>query len=720
VARTGGTRSLRSVPLARVPGGPVAGTFDVQSYPVPDGGLLVLFSEVSTRERQARELAERSAENERPARARPHHGGGGRLGRGARRPVRGRDHAVRRGGRDGGEVLDDEARFIAVANHPPAVRGHRFPLAGTLTGRLLALEQQAPAAGPAVLLRADASGAEDAAFCGDLADGRRVGDLLLAPLAAHGEMLGVLAVSRAEGDAPFAAVDEERLRVVADHASLALYKAGLVEEAQAANSTKSAFLATVSHELRTPLTALTGYGELLADEIAGPLTAGQADIVERMRTVTHQLTGMIEEVLTFSALEAGREVVRPAPVDVAEVVQAVVAVVEPLAEQKRLAFRAAVPPVAPALVTDPDKLRQILVNLCGNAVKFTGAGSVSLAVEATDHDVRCHVRDTGVGIDRPTSAASSTRSRSSTRGSRGGTAAPGSASTSPSGSPGCWADASTSRPCRASGRRSRSRSRCARRPAPAGRTPGPRPGRTAPLPFGHDCDSHHQRVQRRVHRGGVRGVPARPGLGRRVVAAALRDGRAARAPDRRGAAAGAPAGAAAPDPELLRKTAAAAALVHGIRDYGHLAVRIDPLGADPPGASELTPEFYGVTEADLAAVPAEALGFGDGRFGTAADVVALLRRRYSNTLGIEYTHLSSDEERAWFRATLRAEQVTKALTAEEKRACSRASPRWTGWSGSWASRTRGRSASASRGATPSCRCSTRRSPGPPRSARARW
>lgn len=131
---------------------------------------------------------------------------------------------------------------------------------------------------------------------------------------------------------------------------------------------------------------------------------------------------------------------------------------------------------------------------------------------------------------------------------------------------------------------------------------------------------------------------------------------------------GAWASDAAADPELLRKTAAAAALVHGIRDYGHLAVAIDPLGEPPPGARELTPEFYGITEADLAAVPAAALGFTDGRFQTAADVIALLRRRYSSTLGLEYSHLSNDEERQWFRATLRAQQVTKPLTAAEQTA----------------------------------------------------
>ncbi len=124
----------------------------------------------------------------------------------------------------------------------------------------------------------------------------------------------------------------------------------------------------------------------------------------------------------------------------------------------------------------------------------------------------------------------------------------------------------------------------------------------------------------------------------------------------------------APDAELLRKTAAAAALVNGIREYGHLAVAIDPLGGAPQGARELTPEYYGIAEADLAAVPAAALGFTDGRFSTAAEVVALLRRRYSGALGIEYTHLSSDAEREWFRSTLRQGRVTTPLTADEKRA----------------------------------------------------
>jgi 2-oxoglutarate dehydrogenase E1 component len=133
-----------------------------------------------------------------------------------------------------------------------------------------------------------------------------------------------------------------------------------------------------------------------------------------------------------------------------------------------------------------------------------------------------------------------------------------------------------------------------------------------------------------------------------------------------GAAGGTPA--AGGDPELPRKAAAAASLVHGIREHGHLAVQLDPLGSAPLGARELTPEYYGITEGDLDAVPAAALGFDDGRFRTAADVVRMLRTRYSSTFGLEYSHLAADAEREWFRHMLREEHHTRPLTADEKKA----------------------------------------------------
>ena len=121
----------------------------------------------------------------------------------------------------------------------------------------------------------------------------------------------------------------------------------------------------------------------------------------------------------------------------------------------------------------------------------------------------------------------------------------------------------------------------------------------------------------------------------------------------------------AADPVYLRKVAGAAALVDAIRQYGHLAVQLDPLGSPPPGAAELTPEFHGITAADLELVPALALGFD---VGTGADVTARLRDLYSSTMGFEFAHLGEEAEREWFRETIEHERLARYLTPEEKRA----------------------------------------------------
>ena len=138
-----------------------------------------------------------------------------------------------------------------------------------------------------------------------------LGPVLVAPLHAHGETLGVLAVGRAVGDRPFGERDVQRLRLLSDHAALAVHKSMLLQQAQSADRAKGRFLATMSHELRTPLTALAGYNELLADQVIGPMSDPQLDIIERMRTVTTHLSAMIEEILAFTSLEEGRETVRP-------------------------------------------------------------------------------------------------------------------------------------------------------------------------------------------------------------------------------------------------------------------------------------------------------------------------------------------------------------------------------------------------------------------------
>jgi 2-oxoglutarate dehydrogenase E1 component len=138
----------------------------------------------------------------------------------------------------------------------------------------------------------------------------------------------------------------------------------------------------------------------------------------------------------------------------------------------------------------------------------------------------------------------------------------------------------------------------------------------------------------------------------------------------RALAGAAPAPLATPAPPadaaLLQKVAGAASLIQAIRDYGHLAVPLDPLGAPPIGAVELTPEFHGITEADLEAIPSSA--FGDMRWPTAAGVVARKRTVYSSTIGFEVWHIGEEDEREWFRLQFRDGDLLRPLSADEKRA----------------------------------------------------
>ena len=225
-----------------------------------------------------------------------------------------------------------------------------------------------------------------------------LGPVLVAPLHAHGETLGVLAVGREIGDRTFGEPDVERLRLLSDHAALAVHKSMLLQQAQSADRAKGRFLATMSHELRTPLTALAGYNELLADQVIGPMSDPQLDIIERMRAVTTHLSAMIEEILAFTSLEEGRETVRPTEFLAEDLVRAALAIVEPMAEQKGLRLHVQLPFSSVRMTSDIDKARQILVNLLGNAVKFTDAGAVTLRLSRGARAVRMDVVDTGIGI----------------------------------------------------------------------------------------------------------------------------------------------------------------------------------------------------------------------------------------------------------------------------------------------------------------------------------
>jgi signal transduction histidine kinase/CheY-like chemotaxis protein len=171
------------------------------------------------------------------------------------------------------------------------------------------------------------------------------------------------------------------------------------EEAEAANRAKSSFLAGMTHELRTPVNGILGYAQLLRHE--GGLTAGQSARVDAMLDAGSYLLDMIHGVLDMSEIETGHAVVRPAAVDPRGVAAACLALIRPVAEAKGLTLSLRAAQEVPShILADPGRLRQVLLNLLGNAAKFTPSGSIHLRLRLAEDGsmLRAEVADTGPGV----------------------------------------------------------------------------------------------------------------------------------------------------------------------------------------------------------------------------------------------------------------------------------------------------------------------------------
>jgi two-component system, chemotaxis family, CheB/CheR fusion protein len=165
--------------------------------------------------------------------------------------------------------------------------------------------------------------------------------------------------------------------------------------AETANMAKGTFLSTLSHEFRTPLNGILGYADLLTLE---DLTPSQEQKVSRIRAGGWHLAAMIEEILSFAKLDGGHEVVAPEELDARLIARGAAALIEPAAVAKGLTFALDDGDDRLDIVTDTDKARQVLMNLCSNAVKYTDGGEVRLRVRAHDNGVCFEVSDTGIGI----------------------------------------------------------------------------------------------------------------------------------------------------------------------------------------------------------------------------------------------------------------------------------------------------------------------------------
>ena len=223
------------------------------------------------------------------------------------------------------------------------------------------------------------------------------GTCIRLPLKARGRTLGQITLVTEAEDREYDAYDLAFAAELAARASLIVDNSRLYQEARDASMAKSAFLATMSHELRTPLNAILGYTELMELGVAGPVNVQQTQQLERISASAWHLLSVIEEILTFSRVEAGREEVHLEPVALKTVVQEAAAMIEPVATRKAIEFYVEV--VGDQVFrTDRGKVRQILLNLLSNAVKFTEAGCVSCIAQRVHGGVQIDVQDTGVGI----------------------------------------------------------------------------------------------------------------------------------------------------------------------------------------------------------------------------------------------------------------------------------------------------------------------------------
>jgi signal transduction histidine kinase len=183
------------------------------------------------------------------------------------------------------------------------------------------------------------------------------------------------------------------------HAEMARMEAEAARaEAERANNSKTDFLAVMSHELRTPLTAIMGYEELLSDGITGPVTEVQRQQLGRINASARHLLGLIDEILTFARVDVGRERVRWESISVNHTLSDAASLVQPMAADKKLRFAVELLDEDQAIQTDGTKLRQMLVNLLSNGIKFTDKGEVRLKCAVNESILEIRIADTGVGI----------------------------------------------------------------------------------------------------------------------------------------------------------------------------------------------------------------------------------------------------------------------------------------------------------------------------------
>jgi signal transduction histidine kinase/CheY-like chemotaxis protein len=230
-------------------------------------------------------------------------------------------------------------------------------------------------------------------------------DIAYIPLISRAQVLGLLGLGRHRGHPPLDEGELSFLEVVATNLGVALENARLYQEAvetaerlQEVDRLKSQFLANMSHELRTPLNSIIGFSRVILKGIDGPLTDMQRTDLETINTSGQHLLNLINDILDISKVVAGKMEIAFEDVDLHTMFKSVMSTAVGLIKDKSIELRETIPEDLPIIVGDERRIRQVLINIIGNAEKFTEQGYIHVRAEADDTQVTISVEDSGIGI----------------------------------------------------------------------------------------------------------------------------------------------------------------------------------------------------------------------------------------------------------------------------------------------------------------------------------
>jgi len=300
-------------------------------------------------------------------------------------------------------VVGDDGNIRLAAYHGAGLeemtKHFPFPLDGT-SGTGLAIERRAVLHYPDIERETDVPWR---ARRGWTVQGLR--SVIVAPMLWEGRGVGSISVGR-DVAGPFSDKDIALLRTFADQAAIAIQNARLFREIQqksaqleVANQHKSEFLANMSHELRTPLNAIIGFSEVLLERMFGELNEKQDDYLKDIHSSGKHLLTLINDILDLSKVEAGRMELEPSTFDLPSAIGNAMTLIRERAQRHGIALTVAVEPGIAEVVADERKLKQILLNLLTNAVKFTpDGGRIDVSARRDAAGILIAVRDTGIGI----------------------------------------------------------------------------------------------------------------------------------------------------------------------------------------------------------------------------------------------------------------------------------------------------------------------------------